>query len=411
MNASRKDRPVSPGRRNVLGIDIGKKRHAAAGLKATGEPAGPRLSFANDRAGVDRLEETLLRPLGGPTRVLVAMEATGHYWMPLYFELARRGYQAVVLNPIQTRAKFRTRIRKTKTDQLDALSIARLVLSGEAKAARIPDAETLELRLLARHRWRLVDMAGDLQRFALTLIDRLFPEYQDLFSKPLLPSGRALIRTVGLAPGRLLERADEVPDLLRASSRGRINAQKAKRLLDRARHSIGIGRAEAVLVSQLRSALDLIEAIERQTESLEEELARRVEDLRSPLGSLGLKAPIIATIHGESDPISDFSHPRQYAAFTGLDPSAFQTGQFTGTRTRISKRGSPYLRRAFYLAAMALYRRHTDLHRCYNKSRKKGHHHTDALVIVAHKLARIVWRMLTDNRPFRARPPKSTKTR
>ena len=40
--------------------------------------------------------------------------------------------------------------------------------------------------------------------------------------------------------------------------------------------------------------------------------------------------------------------------------------------------------------------------------RKAGHHHTDALVIVAHKLARIVWRLLTDNRPFRANAPKPT---
>ncbi len=137
VNSSRKDRPVSPGERNVVGIDIGKKRHAAAGLTAAGEPAGPKLSFANDRAGVDKLEEKLLKPLGGPERVLIGMEATGHYWLPVYFELTRRGYACIVINPIHrdartfsgsdppgTRGEFRTRIRKTKTDKLDALSIA-----------------------------------------------------------------------------------------------------------------------------------------------------------------------------------------------------------------------------------------------------------------------------------------------
>jgi len=60
--------------------------------------------FANDRAGIDRLEKQLLIPLGGPTAVLIGMEATGHYWMPLYFELKRRGYECVVINPIQTGA-------------------------------------------------------------------------------------------------------------------------------------------------------------------------------------------------------------------------------------------------------------------------------------------------------------------
>lgn len=147
-----KDKPVRPGGRNVAGIDVGKKKHAAAGVKAGGEDSGPTIFFENNRAGIDRLEELVLGPLGGPKKVLVAMEATGHYWMPLYFELVRRGYEAVVLNPIQTRGKFRTRIRKTKTDKLDARSIAHFVFSGDALAARIPDEKTLELRLLTRHR-------------------------------------------------------------------------------------------------------------------------------------------------------------------------------------------------------------------------------------------------------------------
>jgi transposase len=101
--------------------------------------------------------------------------------MPLYFELRRRGYQSVVINPIQTNAKFRARIRKTKNDPLGARAIARFLLSGDARAARIPDESVLALRLRTRHRWRLTDLASDLERFAHSLVDRLFPEFQDLF--------------------------------------------------------------------------------------------------------------------------------------------------------------------------------------------------------------------------------------
>jgi transposase len=411
VKPSRKDLPVRAGGRNVVGIDIGKKTHAAAGVRATGEDAGPVISFDNDRAGIDRLEKLVLRPLGGSRKVLVAMEATGHYWQPVYFELARRGYEAVVLNPIQTRGKFRTRIRKTKTDKLDARSIAHFVLSGDALAARIPDEKTFELRLLTRHRWRLMDIACDLERFCHSLIDRLFPEYAGIFSRPWLPTGRALIREIGLAPADVFERSDEVAEVVRRAGRGRVDADKVRSLIDRARDSIGIGRAEEVMVGQLRSTLDLVENIESQIEPVDEELARRIEEIESPLPSLGLGAPIVATIHAESDPITDFRRPWQYAAFTGLDPSGFQTGQITGSRARISKRGSPYLRRAYYLAAMCLYRRHADLNRCYWRARKKRHTHRDALVIVAHKLARIVWRMLTDRRPFRKRPPRRAKGR
>jgi transposase len=90
VKSSRKDLPVRPGGRNVVGIDIGKKKHAAAGAKATGEDSGPVISFDNDCAGCNRLEKLVLKPLGGPKKVLVAMEATGHYWMPLYFECHER---------------------------------------------------------------------------------------------------------------------------------------------------------------------------------------------------------------------------------------------------------------------------------------------------------------------------------
>ena len=93
--------------------------------------------------------------------------------------------------------------------------------------------------------------------------------------------------------------------------------------------------------------------------------------------------------------------------FAGLEPSTFNSGRYTKhSKTPISKRGSPYLRHAFYIAAMSLYRRHTDLHRCYTRHRSRKRHHTYALVAVAHKLARITWRLLTDNRPYKARPPK-----
>jgi transposase len=193
--------PVKANGRNVVGIDIGRKNHVAAGVRASGDLAGPKITFTNDRPGIDRLEKILLAPLGGPANVLVAMEATGHYWMPVCFELTRRGYECAVINPIQTRAKFRTRIRKSKTDKIDSESIARLALGGEAHTARIPEEPVFELRMLARHRWRLVGQIGDLKRFALTLVDRVFPEFATSLSNPLGPSSASF--AYGAAVGAL----------------------------------------------------------------------------------------------------------------------------------------------------------------------------------------------------------------
>jgi hypothetical protein len=142
-----------------------------------------------------------------------------------------------------------------------------------------------------------MDITCDLERFSGSLMDRLFPEYAGIFSKPWLPTGRALVREVGLAPADVIERSDEVVEVIRRAGRGRVRPDKVRSLIERARDSIGIARAEEVMTEQLRRTLDLIETVESQIEPLDDELVRRVEAIESPLPSLGLRAPIVATIH------------------------------------------------------------------------------------------------------------------
>jgi transposase len=407
MKKSLRGRPVLPHDRAVAGIDIGKRKHAATALSPQGEVIARLASFPNTRPGVDQLERDVLRKAGGPSKVLVGMEATGHYWMCLYHELSRRGYACVVLNPLQTNARSSARIRKTRTDKIDSETIARLVLSGEAKATRVTDPKTTELRLLVRHRQRLLHAAGDMERYAHTLVDRIFPEYAEVFCKPFLPSAQKLIRQIGLAPGKLAEHVDQVRELLRRAGRGRIAPETIEQLLEAAKESIGTRQAEDVAESQLRSIFDYLETVRQQIADIEKQLDERVEQLDSPLFSLGLASPLVATIHAESDPIGDFTRPEQYVAYTGLDPSLHDSGDTIQRRGRISKRGSPVLRQALYLAAFVVYRRQDYFRRIYRKHRSRGKKHRNALVIVARRLARVIWRLLTDGRQFTARPPKT----
>ena len=399
------DRPVLANGRKVVGIDVGKNRHSAFAVSPQGEKIASLASFSTDREGVERLEAQALKPSGGPGRVLFAMEATGHYWMALYHELVRRGYQGVVLNPIQTHGEARTRIRKTKTDPRDAEGIARFILTGKAHAARIPDEETTELRILVRRRHRLIQMKGDIERGAQSLTDRIFPEYDRCLCKPFLPSARAMIRAVGLSPERIAEEEDLAREVLARAGRGRLKNETIDGLIQHARKSIGIRQAGQVIDDELRATVDLIEDFELQITEIDCELERRMKERASPLFSLGIGPALAAPIHAESDPASDFPSARQYAAYAGLEPSTFDSGEMRGTRTPISKRGSPHLRRALYLAAFSVYLKHDYFHRIYRHFRKQGHKHTDALVIVARHLALVVWRMLKDNRPFAKRPP------
>ncbi|MCL4191711.1 MAG: IS110 family transposase [Thermoguttaceae bacterium] len=407
MKKSLPSRPVLAKGRAVVGIDVGKRKHAATALTLQGEVIARLASFPNTRQGVDQLEKEVLRKAGGPSKVLVGMEATGHYWMCLYHELTRRGYACVVLNPLQTNARSSARIRKTRTDKIDSETIARLILSGEAKATRVPDPKITELRLLVRHRHRLLCAAGDMERYAHTLVDRVFPEYADVFCKLFLSSSQKLIRQIGLAPGKLVERADEVRELLRRAGRGRIAPETIDQLLEAAKESIGTRQAEHLAESQLRSIFDHLETVRQQIAYIEKQLDERVQPLDSPLFSLGITSPLVAAIHAESDPIADFTSPEQYVAYAGLDPSLHDSGDTIQRRGKISKRGSPLLRHTLYLAAFVVYRRHDYFRRIYRKHRSRGKKHRNALVIVARRLARVIWRLLSDGRPFTARPPKA----
>lgn len=408
MNTNPQDGPILARGRAVVGIDIGKRKHAGTAVSPQGEILAQLASFPNTREGVDLLEKEVLRKAGGPGKTLIAMEATGHYWMCLYWELTRRGYSCVVLNPIQTNARMGARIRKTKTDRLDSLAIARFILSGEARATRVPDEKTVELRLLVRHRWRLVQARTSMERYAQTLLDRIFPEYEGVFSKPFLPSARALIREIGIDPDQIASRADDVRDLLRRHSRQKISADVITDLLEKAGRSIGTRQATSLIGQQLRNIFEYFELIEHQVAEIDEQLKSRILETGSPLLSLGIGPVLAASLHAESDPISDFHTPSQYVAYMGLDPSVHDSGDTVRGRSKISKRGSPVLRRTLYQAAFVIYRKHDYFLRRYKKRRGKGRGHTDALIIVADRLARVVWRLLTDNRPFKKRPPKKS---
>ena len=83
----------------------------------------------------------------------------------------------------------------------------------------------------------------------------------------------------------------------------------------------------------------------------------------------------------------------------------FETETRSAVPIKISKRGSPTLRHALYLAAFVVCRKHAYFQRIYRKHRARGKSHRNALVVVASHLARVIWRLLTDNREFTKRPP------
>ena len=167
-----------------VGIDIAKRSHVASAVDEDGGTVVESFKFNNTASGFAKLLKRLRKADATPENSLVGMEATGRYWVALFDFLSSHGYEAAVINPVQTDA-FRAvwTVRKVKTDALDAAMIADLVRYKRYSPSALGDEATEELRNLARYRMSLVERSTALKNRATAILDRTFPELAGLFSK------------------------------------------------------------------------------------------------------------------------------------------------------------------------------------------------------------------------------------
>lgn len=101
----------------IVGIDIGKNHHEASIVSPEGKQIGRSLRFATTHKGADSLMRFIFKNIGNSPCVF-GMEATGHYWYPIYSFLKAKGYTIYVINPIQSDSLRKCIYDKPKTIQL-----------------------------------------------------------------------------------------------------------------------------------------------------------------------------------------------------------------------------------------------------------------------------------------------------
>ena len=101
--------------------------------------------------------------------------------------------------------------------------------------------------------------------------------------------------------------------------------------------------------------------------------------------------------------------PSKLVAFAGLDVKVNQSGEFSGTKNKISKRGSPHLRRAIWLVANKAAFCDPILSNYYQSLKSRGKHHLIAVEAVARKLCNIIFVILRENKDYQVNPPINQK--
>jgi transposase len=382
------------------GIDIAKAKHVAVVLDDHGEMVQSAFDVPNTLEGFQGMCDRLAA-LDGP--VTIGLEATGHYWLALY-EALTPDYLVLVVNPLQVAAYRKCGIRKCKTDPSDASWIADLLRIGQVTPSPVPAEAIVQLRELTRFRHHLTEVIGDCKRKALTVLDRVFPEYATLFSDVFLASSRRVLAEAVTAEEVAAFDLDELATLLRQASRGRWGQEKAAAIQQAAQHSVGVRCLADAARLEMHCLLEQIALLLEQRARVEAQIAEYMTTLASPITSIpGIGAVTGATILAEIGDVQRFAQLEHLVAYAGIDASVHQSGQFTGSRNRMSKRGSPYLRHALWQSAFMAIQYDPELKAYYASRRAAGKAHGTVLGAICRKLLARIMVVLKQNRPYEVR--------
>lgn len=389
------------------GIDIAKYKHEATVIDESGRALLDSISFANTKEGCEKLLSLFERLSISKDELLIGMEATGHYWLSVHSFLLEVGYEVKVINPIQSEAFRKMYIRQTKNDSKDSFIIAQIMRFGQFSTTSMSEEVIVAMRQLSRYRLALVDACGDCKRRIIALLDQVFPEYSSLFSDTFGVTSKEILSQYPTPEDMLTVSTRKLTNLLEKASRGRFGKEKAEQIKSVAANSFGVSFAKDAFSFQIKQLVEQLEFLKKQTEELEEQIAVLLKQTGSYITTIpGIGETLGAIILSEIGDINRFDAPNKLVAFAGLDVKVTQSGEFTGTRQKISKRGSPYLRRAIWLAATRAAFCDPILSEYYQSLRARGKHHLTAVGAVSRKLCNTIYTILKEDRPWQPVPPK-----
>lgn len=234
------------------------------------------------------------------------------------------------------------------------MTIAKVLLSGEARAGYVPSEQITTYRELVRLHTRLSDEAASYQNEIQILVVVLFPEFTQVFADPCLPSALAVLKAYPSAHDVAAAGVEPITHLLRTQTSGHFGRPTARKLVELAHSSVSSNRALSGRSTSLRILCDQLEHTQANLARLQTELEQLmahdpgVKSLEQ-IPEFGPKT--VAVLRAELGDVNRFSRTDQVIAYGGMDIEIKESGQWKG-KAKLSKRGSGLVRRVLYLAAI-----------------------------------------------------------
>ena len=376
----------------IGGVDVAQGWHYIQWLLPNGLSAGKPMRFDNTRSGFDAMWAR--RPAGG--RLVVGLESTGPYGLPLAHGLRQQsGVTVVLVHPLHThKLKDVDDHTPSKNDAKDAGIIARAVAEGRYMHWTPREGVWSELATLPVTRRQ---QKADVIRWQNRIqgwIDVYAPEFRRVFKAWDGLAALWVLNTVPFPADVLAYPFEDLVMGLLDASHHRVGPKRAAALLAAYRDSIGVpghASARAQLAAYLghwRAAHAALAA----TEAAQQELVASVPGADALRMIPGFGPVVTATLLGELGNLADYSHPQQAVRMAGLNVVSDASGKHQG-KSHVAKRGRPQVRQVLYQAALVAIAHEGPARARYQELRQRLAPKA-ALMALACKLLRIAWACL-----------------
>ena len=393
----------------IIAVDIGKIRNCACFASSSGKVLRRRFFFTNTIDGFNNLmrQTKFYQNKEKLPHALFGMEPSGYYWIHLYEDLVIREKTVVTVSPLAVNRNRETiNVSKDKSDPKDAYNIADLMKQGKFYLPIYRDKEIRELKRFANIYYRLIGQRASLRCRLRGAVGYIFPELEHYFKDILAKSTMIILENCPF-PSEIKKMGRSCFVSLLARENPRLSRKRIAEIYELANHSVGITGEEKATLFEIKLLLDELEDLEKNIAEVNvrvHSIVRDRDDYRLLITIPGVGPITASSAIAEIGDIANFSSGKQLIKLSGLDLYGSESGISIHSLRHISKRGRRTLRTVLYQAAVSCIRCNAHLKACYlkllanqpNKKKVKP----KAIVAIACKLLRIIYRMLTEKKPF-----------
>lgn len=386
-----------------VGIDVSKGKSTICAMKPYGEIVFPPKDYKHTKTDLDALHKKVSR---FKEDIHFVMEATGTYHLPVASYLKERGYEVIIVNPLEMKRYRCQGIRNPKTDRIDALIIAQFGIDFwyRKNESLAMDEKREELRFLGMQYQKFMKVRTDRCIALCDLMDRSMPgiyAYLDGYNKNTgndrlsdfaeVYWHRDLI--LKYSEKKFTERYEKW-----AHKKGyRINADEARQLYALAQNGIPTLNADETTHMVISGAISLLRDANASLFTIlnrMHELAKQLPEYETVMAMSGVGETLGPRLIAEIGDPRRFRDAKALIAYAGIDAPPYQSGQFTGTNRHISKRGSKVLRKIGFelMTTINVHQRfYQDDPVCiyFLKKRAEGKHYRVAMFAAYNKFLRI----------------------